>query len=1092
MVSNSDRQLCVAFDESPPSMVRNVCIIAHVDHGKTTLADYLVSANGIISARLAGKLRYMDSREDEQIRGITMKSSVITLYYEPLLINLIDSPGHVDFCNEVSSAVNLADVGILLVDVVEGVCAQTESLIRLALIKKLDIILVLNKIDRLIVELKMSETEAHKHLQQLIEFMNACLSKAIQGQLFEEDWKIFDQVEARMHFDPSKGNVLFASALYGYAFAIEDFAELWAKRLIARQTWQSEEKNKNKRMDVKTEITELRIQLAQHLFSRDHYFSTKTSKICPGAEQKDKKTMFDQFVLEPLWEVHKCALLDKTVDKLSQIASKLSLPSLKSRRGDEAFPELMRNWLPLSSAIVRACARSCSAQNAYKMPQNDSLSDWNRIRDLFVQNDGDVGTLVDKTQLATPLPYTANCLSKCDPKDPLVLGFVAKAFAASDQVQIQRRISLCRVMCGTLGKGDQIFVFKSSQNVKITQTAQSRHNLEENDCWREFTVTGLFILFGRDLLEVEHIPCGRICGVEVNGGEWIGGSLFSNRQLSPSEIPHMEGAKQLGKFADPIVRVTIKPAISGPAEFAELRAALRQLAVLDSAVSIVEQKENEFLMLTAGEVHLQKCIEDLNSLGQTDLVVSEPIVPFLETLVVPDQRLSHAKILTDHLTECFMPQFGLRIRLRAVPLTGQEPETNKLFELMERNSQLIDSFKESISNAQHRSKIEAFRLELAEQASISLPKLRGSWWAKKPSIQIRQLFTENILSFGPTKARLNILFNNNALPFYNNEDNESNKMNKDSERKEGNTAYIREANLSPLEQALVGGFHIAMAQGPLCDEPMQAIGIIIEDWILEDKTERNNVEIENAKNEEETRNLVEDDDENDRRIIGVEGTSKEIDEREEENLQKCDNLIINCDTPSTSKINEEKNEEKINLEKRYKQLYMNAQLHGQLISAMRQTCKAALKKHVGALRLVAAMYECKVQTPEQMLGKVQAVLSNKRAKVYSEEINEISGLFEISAHLPVIESFSFCDQLRKRSSGKASAQLEFSGWQLIEEDPFWEPSTEEEMEEFGRPSVQIQNQARQYMDAVRRRKGLPTEDVIVVCAEKQRNLKRNK
>jgi len=54
----------------------------------------------------------------------------------------------------------------------------------------------------------------------------------------------------------------------------------------------------------------------------------------------------------------------------------------------------MRNWLPLSSAIVRACARSCSAQNAYKMPQNDSLSDWNRIRDLFVQNDGDVGTLV--------------------------------------------------------------------------------------------------------------------------------------------------------------------------------------------------------------------------------------------------------------------------------------------------------------------------------------------------------------------------------------------------------------------------------------------------------------------------------------------------------------------------------------------------------------------------------------------------------------------------------------------------------------------------------------------------------------------------
>jgi len=85
----------------------------------------------------------------------------------------------------------------------------------------------------------------------------------------------------------------------------------------------------------------------------------------------------------------------------------------------------------------------------------------------------------------------------------------------------------------------------------------------------------------------------------------------------------------------------------------------------------------------------------------------------------------------------------------------------------------------------------------------------------------------------------------------------------------------------------------------------------------------------------------------------------------------------------------------------------------------------------------------------QKLEKINLILINFLIlKVYSEEINEISGLFEISAHLPVIESFSFCDQLRKRSRGKASAQLEFSGWQLIDEDPFWEPSTEEEVEKI--------------------------------------------
>ena len=85
--------------------IRNICILAHVDHGKTTIADCLISSNGIISARLAGKMRYMDSREDEQKRGITMKSSAISLHHTSsegnYLVNLIDSPGHIDFSSEV-------------------------------------------------------------------------------------------------------------------------------------------------------------------------------------------------------------------------------------------------------------------------------------------------------------------------------------------------------------------------------------------------------------------------------------------------------------------------------------------------------------------------------------------------------------------------------------------------------------------------------------------------------------------------------------------------------------------------------------------------------------------------------------------------------------------------------------------------------------------------------------------------------------------------------------------------------------------------------------------------------------------------------
>jgi ribosome assembly protein 1 len=134
--------------------IRNICVIAHVDHGKTTLTDCLLSSNKIISKSLAGKVRMMDSREDEQEREITMKSSSISLIYEDpqsgqdCLVNLIDSPGHVDFAFEVSSGLKVCDNGVLVVDVIEGACSQTYKVLNAAIKEGLKIVLLINKIDK--------------------------------------------------------------------------------------------------------------------------------------------------------------------------------------------------------------------------------------------------------------------------------------------------------------------------------------------------------------------------------------------------------------------------------------------------------------------------------------------------------------------------------------------------------------------------------------------------------------------------------------------------------------------------------------------------------------------------------------------------------------------------------------------------------------------------------------------------------------------------------------------------------------------------------------------------------------------------------
>jgi elongation factor 2 len=196
-----------------PERIRNIGICAHIDHGKTTFSDNLLAGAGMMSDQLAGKARQLDFHEDEAERGITIDSASVSMVHtvedKEFLINLIDTPGHVDFGGDVTRAMRAVDGAIVLACAVEGIMPQTETVLRQALKERVKPILFINKVDRLIKELKLTPEQMQQRFMKIIYGVNKKIKQIAEKQ-YKEKWQV----------NVEDGSVCFGSAFHNWGLSV--------------------------------------------------------------------------------------------------------------------------------------------------------------------------------------------------------------------------------------------------------------------------------------------------------------------------------------------------------------------------------------------------------------------------------------------------------------------------------------------------------------------------------------------------------------------------------------------------------------------------------------------------------------------------------------------------------------------------------------------------------------------------------------------------------------------------------------------------------------------------------------------------------
>jgi len=476
--------------------IRNMSVIAHVDHGKSTLTDSLVTKAGIIAQAKAGEMRFTDTRADEQERCITIKSTAVSMYYEltpddmvylegkqetkgnAFLINLIDSPGHVDFSSEVTAALRVTDGALVVVDCISGVCVQTETVLRQAIAERIKPVLFMNKMDRALLELQLEMEDLYQTFQRIIETTNVIIAT------YADD----DGPMGNIQVDPSKGTVGFGSGLHGWAFSLKQFAEIYAEKFKIPP-----------------------IKLMARLWG-DQFYNAKEKKWKKVASEGVRG--FTMFVLDPIYKMFD-AVMNFKKDVYEKLLEKLEIKLSVEDKELEAKPlikKIMQKWLPAGETMLQlitihlpspVTAQKYRAEMLYEGPTDDEAF-------LGIKN--------------------------CDPNGPLMM-YVSKMVPSSDK---GRFYAFGRVYSGKVATG-----------MKARIMGPNFVPGKKEDLYNK-NIQRTILMMGRYTEPIEDVPCGNICGL-------VGVDQFLVKTGTLTTFENAHNMKQMKFSVSPVVRVAVEP-----------------------------------------------------------------------------------------------------------------------------------------------------------------------------------------------------------------------------------------------------------------------------------------------------------------------------------------------------------------------------------------------------------------------------------------------------------------------------------------------------------------------------------------------------